>query len=388
LSGSSFVIVRPSEKRALQRSLLAWYSLRKRDLPWRKTRDPYRIMVSEFMLQQTRIETVIRYYDRFLRAFPSLRHLARASLEDVLRMWAGLGYYARARNLHAAAQKILKDFGGKIPVARDDLLSLPGFGPYTAGAVSSIAFDQPEAAVDGNVRRVLSRFLGRSEGKNTPISPKEWEKIAKALIPAKRASAFNQALMDLGAMVCVPGKPRCPSCPLRKSCSFREEESPARKRAAKKMREETWLVALVERKGRFLMLRKEGRGLLAGLWQFPVVVVQGAPAPDGKEGERDEKKALRIMLPREFGLRIKVLKSLPPQEHLFTHIHAFLKPYLCSVVSANQSASLPARVRWLVPSQFSRYPVSRAMSKILPSKSSSAPDLRICPLSAKRRARL
>ena len=143
-------------------------------------------------------------------------------------MWAGLGYYARARNLHAAAKEILRNFGGKIPSTQDELLSLPGFGPYTAGAVSSIAFDRPEAAVDGNVRRVLSRFLGRSGKKRIPAPPKEWEKIARALIPAKRASAFNQALMDLGAMVCVPGKPRCPSCPLRKYCSFREEEGEPR----------------------------------------------------------------------------------------------------------------------------------------------------------------
>ncbi len=356
------MIVRPSEKRAFHRSLLRWYSIHKRDLPWRKTRDPYRIMVSEFMLQQTRIETVIPYYDRFLKLFPSLPHLARAPFQKVLRAWAGLGYYARARNLHSAAKKILKDFGGEIPSTKEELISLPGFGPYTAGAVSSIAFDQPAAALDGNVKRIVTRLSGPGS-----VSKKELQKIAEELIPAKRASAFNQALMDVGARVCIPGQPRCPSCPLHKYCSFQGGEDRHRRSTAKKLRKEIWTVALIERDGRFLMFPKEGKGLLAGLWQLPMVVRQKRSDSEGRGKEAPgDRKALRKMLFQQFGLRIKILKMLPSQEHIFTHIHATLKPYLCSVVSENRLLAFPAHVRWLGPSKLLRYPISRAMSKLLP----------------------
>ena len=361
------MIVRPSEKRAFHRSLLRWYSLHKRDLPWRKTRDPYRIMVSEFMLQQTRIETVIPYYHRFLKIFPSLPRLARASLQEVLRAWAGLGYYARARNLHTAAKKILKDFGGEIPCTKEELLSLPGFGPYTAGAVSSIAFDQPAAAMDGNVKRILSRLSGSSEENSRSVAKKELDKIVEELIPAKKASAFNQALMDLGAMVCIPGQPRCPSCPLRKYCSFQGGKDRRQLSAAKKLRKETWIVALIERDRRVLMFPKEGHGLLAGLWQFPTVVTQRLSESEG-EGKEDlgDRKDLKKMLSQEFGLRIKILKTLPPQEHIFTHIHATLNPYLCALVSAKRFSPLPRHARWLALSKLTRYPISRAMSKLFP----------------------
>ncbi|MBP1714418.1 MAG: A/G-specific adenine glycosylase, partial [Deltaproteobacteria bacterium] len=218
-------------------------------------------MVSEFMLQQTRIETVLPYYDRFLRAFPSLSHLAGAPLQRVLRLWAGMGYYARARNLHAAARIIIKDWGGKIPSAKEDLRGLPGFGPYTAGAVASIAFNQRAPALDGNVKRVLSRLSGISDSVS-PLSQKRLlENFGEDLIPEGSASEFNQALMDLGAMVCLPARPKCSSCPVRKSCSFPASEKKTPKPQERYRRKEVWAVALLENKGRFLIHRKDGRGL-------------------------------------------------------------------------------------------------------------------------------
>jgi A/G-specific adenine glycosylase len=323
-------------------------------------------MVSEFMLQQTRIETVLSYYDRFLKAFPSLPNLARAPLQRVLKLWAGMGYYARARNLHAAAKIIVKDLGGKIPSAKEALLALPGFGPYTAGAMASIAFNQRAAALDGNVKRVLSRLFGISNFVSSLSKKKLLENFAEDIVPEGYASEFNQALMDLGATVCLPVRPKCPSCPIRRFCSFPAAEKRAEKRQERNRREEVWAVALIESNGRFLLHRKDGRGLLSGLWQFPTVVTPGkAVLPPGKNGGR-EKEVLRKNLREIFGIKIKFRKTLPSLQHSFTHIQATLIPYLFSLA---QDQNVPKTIlhppaRWVELSGLSRYPVSRAMMKV------------------------
>ncbi len=342
------------EKPAFQRVLLRWYSTHKRDLPWRKDKDPYRILISEFMLQQTRVETVVPYFQRFVKLFPTLDSLAKAPLQKVLKAWAGLGYYARARNLHAAARTICQAFGGRIPSTREDLLKLPGFGPYTAGAVASLAFNQAVPALDGNTKRVLSRlFQDRSHSSWVPL---KMEKLGEDWIPSGRASDFNQALMDLGAMICIPFRPRCSECPVKNFCvskgTIREKKS-----AAKKIREEKWAIALIEKEGRFLMHRKEGKRLLAGLWQFPTLVLNRY---DGRNEKEDLKKFLR----EDFGLRIEIKALLPEQPYFFTHIHATMKPYLCSLIKTGYSGRSPEAARWIKPRSFTRYPVSIAMRKI------------------------
>jgi A/G-specific adenine glycosylase len=323
-------------------------------------------MVSEFMLQQTRIETVLGYYERFLRAFPSLPCLARAPLQGVLKLWAGLGYYARARNLHAAAKIILKNLGGKIPSTKESLLALPGFGPYTAGAVASIAFNQRAAALDGNVKRVLSRLSGVSDFPSPFAEKRRLEIFAEDIVPEGSASEFNQALMDLGATVCFPARPKCPSCPIRSFCSFPETAKGAPKRQKRERRDEVWAVALIESNGRFLFHRKDGRGLLSGLWQFPTAVTPGkAVLPPGKNGGR-EKKALRQQLRDIFGIKIEFRKTLPALQHSFTHIQATLIPYLCSLAQDPNGPKTDLRppARWVELSGLSRYPVSRAMMKV------------------------
>ena len=323
-------------------------------------------MVSEFMLQQTRVETVLPYFNRFLKLFPTLPSLAQASLPRVLKAWAGLGYYARARHLLEAAKIIQRDFEGKIPPAKHSLLSLPGFGPYTAGAVASLAFNRPEPALDGNVRRFLSRLHGL--GGSFPRNQLEifLENFVKDIIPRGRASDFNQALMEVGALICIPSQPRCPLCPVKKFCSYRRAEDKRKKSIGKKIRREVWIVALVEQEGRFLLHRKEGTGLLAGLWQFPTVVVNG----DGNAEEliradgSKERKALRRMLQLDFGLKVKIKGPLPPQEHSFTHMQVTMNPLLCSAVRLSPLLPPSLKVRWIKPVNFSRYPISRAMSKI------------------------
>jgi A/G-specific adenine glycosylase len=313
------------------------------------------------MLQQTRVETVIPYFERFLKLFPSLADLARAPLPKILKAWAGLGYYARARNLHAAAKTICRELGGKIPGTKEALLPLPGFGPYTAGAVASIAFNQPVAALDGNVKRILGRLFPGGSSLAKGGSKKDLEKSLEGWIPAGRASDFNQALMDLGAAICLPSRPRCSACPVLRFCATKGE-SKEKKPAVKKFREETWAIALVEKDGKFLLHRNQAKGLLAGLWQFPKVVVDKTPGADGNQ--EDPKKLLKKSVYANFGLRIKVESQLPEQDYFFTHIHARMKPYLFSAREIPPSPSFPKGTRWVRPSNFSRFPISTAMRRI------------------------
>lgn len=269
---------------ALRRRLLDWYARHARDLPWRRTRDPYAIWVSEVMLQQTRVDAVTPYYRQFLRRFPSVRRLAAAPLDQVLAAWAGLGYYRRARMLHAAAAVLVRDHAGRVPDDPDAFSSLPGVGRYTAGAVMSIACDHPLPVVDGNVARVLSRLEGLAVSFRDPRGARIlWER-AGTLVPMRDAGAWNQALMELGATICTPKSPRCEKCPVARLCTARREgrvaelPPPPKRRATVRLRR---AVALVEWRGKWLLERLEG-SLLDGLWEPPGVMLEdeepaGAP---------------------------------------------------------------------------------------------------------------
>jgi A/G-specific adenine glycosylase len=240
----------------LRRSILGWYSRTKRDLPWRRTRDPYAIWVSEIMLQQTRVETVVPYYQRFLTRFPSLISLARAREPAVLASWSGLGYYRRARNLHAAARMVVREHAGRLPSDSDSLALLPGIGPYTAAAIASIAFGRQAAAVDGNVVRVLARIFGLTGGSDSPTLRREVLRRAEALSEGPRAGDWTQALMELGATVCLPRDPVCGRCPAARFCAARRSGEPDRfpeASAAKAPRAED-RVLLIARSGRRVLL--------------------------------------------------------------------------------------------------------------------------------------
>ena len=258
--------------RPLVDALLRWYATAQRDLPWRRTRDPYAIWLSEVMLQQTQVATVIPYWERFLARFPTVESLAETELADVLPFWSGLGYYSRARALHRAAGLMARDHAGQLPRTAVELRELPGFGPYTAGAVASIAFSERTPIVDGNVVRVLSRlFAVEGDPSTKPVRDRLWA-LAAELVPAGAPGAFNQALMELGALVCTSRQPACLVCPVRSSCQAlrlgRVGELPSRK--ARPMRKVlTWTSAFVERKGEILLARRPESGLFSGLWELP-----------------------------------------------------------------------------------------------------------------------
>ena len=268
--------MRPARPAAESSLLLAWYRRARRDLPWRRDPTPYRVWVSEVMLQQTRVEVVAPRYDRFLARFPDLQSLAGAREEDVLAEWSGLGYYRRARSLHAAAREIVGRLGGEVPRDREVLRKLPGFGPYTAGAVLSIAYNLPEPIVDGNVIRVLTRLRRIDGDPQRPAVSREIWALARRMLPAGRASEFNQSLMELGALICLPSSPRCGECPLRGRCLARRAGEvdlyprTARPRPAERVH--LW-AAVVERGGRHLLERRgpDGPSYLRGLWGFPTV---------------------------------------------------------------------------------------------------------------------
>ena len=247
----------------IRQALHAWYCAAARDLPWRRTTDPYAIWLSEVMLQQTRVSTAIPYYERFLRRFPTVSRLARARLDTVLKMWEGLGYYSRARNLHKAAREIVSRFHGRLPQTKEDLLTLPGVGRYTAGAIASIAFNERAPLVDGNVERVLCRvFRIHGSPKDAAIRDRIWS-FAKELVPEDKAGLFNQALMELGSEICSPRRPRCDKCPLARSCEARihkEQESLPTRTARKPVPRHTIVVGVIYRAGRILIDKRKPEG--------------------------------------------------------------------------------------------------------------------------------
>lgn len=256
-----------------QHDLLEWYKREKRDLPWRKERDPYKIWVSEVMLQQTRVDTVIPYFERFMEKFPTLEALSEAEEEQVLKSWEGLGYYSRIRNLHSAVKEVKEKYGGKVPDTLEEMTSLKGVGPYTAGAVLSIAYGKPYPAVDGNVMRVASRILSIWEDIAKPASRKIFEEAIHHLMYTEDPSSFNQALMELGALICTPTSPSCLLCPVREHChAFEEgvqEELPVKTRKKNMKLVHIGAVVLKNKEGKFLIHKREATGLLANLWEFP-----------------------------------------------------------------------------------------------------------------------
>ncbi|WP_342564135.1 A/G-specific adenine glycosylase [Paenibacillus sp. FSL R7-0345] len=317
-------------------NLLEWYKVQKRDLPWRRHRNPYYIWISEIMLQQTRVDTVIPYFNRFIERFPTVESLADAPEEDVLKCWEGLGYYSRARNLQHAARQVKELHGGEVPNDRDAVFGLKGVGPYTAGAILSIAFNRPEPAVDGNVMRVLSRyFLLEDDIAKVPTRVK-MERLAAELIPEGEASHFNQALMELGALICTPKSPRCLICPVMEHCAARLagcETSLPVKTKAKPPRPEERLAALVtgsgEHAGRVLIRQRPQSGLLARMWELPHW--PAPPADGGVSGALPEAAALdrlRRSL-RQAGILARPEGHWTAAEHTFSHIVWTLQVYIC-----------------------------------------------------------
>ncbi len=356
-----------SDLRNLHRRLLGWFEKRKRDLPWRRTRDPYRIWLSEVMLQQTRVAAVLPYYERFLARFPGIESLASAPEREVLRIWSGLGYYSRARNLHRAAKEIVSRFGGEFPSEPKDALSLPGIGPYTAAAVLSIAYGEAHAVLDGNVARVLARLGAMRGDLRAPARWRDLQREAQRLLDAKHPGDWNQAMMELGATVCTPRSPDCASCPLAKRCRARAlgltDTIPEKRTKRAPVRIEIAAAILLDARGRTLLVdagraaeTSRGNGDLAGLfsrlWQFPAVIVRRA-------GRVELGAHLRRLLEPANGLDFR-LKPLKTSRHAVTYREITLSPYLVRV------AQLPAMrgSKRVALAGLARLPVSNATRKL------------------------
>lgn len=343
-----------THKEKIQQRLLRWFKKNRRDLPWRKTLDPYTIWVSEIMLQQTQVATVISYYQKFLRSFPTLCHLAIADLSKLLKVWEGLGYYSRARNLHKASRIVLNHFHGKIPDTLQGLLSLPGIGRSTAGAILSIAYNKETPILDGNVKRALSRLFAVS---SHPVRGKTesflWH-LSESLIPKGSANSFNQALMDFGSMICTPKDPQCPHCPLRNLCqgylSGKPESYPPRT-IKKPIPQVIAVSAIIRRGGKVLLNQRPPRGLLGGLWEFPNWRIEE------KRGVRLRLR-LRNHVKKEMGMTIEVKEPIGPFQQTYSHFKLTLHVFHCDVTNGKEKG------KWVPIKNLDQLPMSRIHRRI------------------------
>ena len=338
--------------------LLAWFDRERRDLPWRRTNDPYRIWVAEIMLQQTQVATVIPYYERFLKAFPTVRALAAAPIDEVLRLWAGLGYYSRARNLHRAARQIVAEHGGRFPRTLEGIRSLPGVGDYTAGAIASIAYGQRVAAVDGNAVRVLARVYCVTGDVRAGTARRRLERLAWDAVPGKRPGDYNQALMELGSLVCRPIDPACDRCCLADLCEARrrgkQQSIPAPRKRARTQRVRV-IAGLAQRKGRLLIAQRPAEGVWGGLWEFPNL----RPA----DGETDS-GALTRLFAEAFGLRVEVGEMLVSLTHGIMHKRIELTAYVCEIVGGRTKATAHVAAKWVRPGELAEYALPAPHRKV------------------------
>ncbi|MFD1850479.1 A/G-specific adenine glycosylase [Oceanobacillus bengalensis] len=328
-----------------EEDLLNWYYENKRDLPWRRSHDPYKVWVSEIMLQQTKVDTVIPYFHRFMERFPTVYDLAKAEEQDVLKAWEGLGYYSRAKNLQAAVKEVVATYNGKVPDDAKELESLKGVGPYTKGAILSIAYNQPVPAVDGNVMRVFSRVLKIEDDIALAKSKKQMEKYLEELISKDDPSSYNQAIMDLGATICTPKSPACLVCPVAEHCrAFQDgvQEVLPIKSKAKKQKKLQYIALLVKNeKDEFLIEKRPNTGLLADLWQFPMIEVVS------KEIDIESEFL------KQYGLTVRNQQKKGDLKHVFSHLIWELEIH--EVETEEKTVTAP-RLRFVKKNDLKTYP--------------------------------
>jgi A/G-specific adenine glycosylase len=327
--------------------LLKWYAKHGRSMPWRDHPDPYAVWVSEIMLQQTRVETVIPYFEKWMKLFPDVNSLANAKERDVLNAWEGLGYYTRARNLHKAAKIIVSKFNGQLPRDLEALRSLPGIGRYTVGAIASIAFKMDQATLDGNLRRVFARLYDVTEFADSPAGEKILWGYAAQNLPKGKAGDYNQALMDLGATICLPKNPRCLLCPLMAICTARENGTQELRPVLKPKKQVPQYIhtaAVIVERGRVLLSRRPSDGLLGGMWEFPNVRVVGNPA-------EELKKALKAATK----LQVKKEAKLAIVNHAYSHFRVTVHAFRCKAVTIPKQKKL----KWVKLSELEEYPMGK-----------------------------
>lgn len=343
------------KQKSFQTDLISWFYNNKRDLPWRKTKDPYYIWISEIMLQQTKVDTVIRYYENFTKRYPTIFDLARAPEQEVLKQWEGLGYYSRARNLHEAVKEVVSTYDGVVPNDVKKLGDLKGIGPYTKGAIMSIAFGQPEPAVDGNVMRVLARILLIRDNIMDQKTRRRFEKIVREIISKADPSAFNQALMELGALICVPRTPRCHECPVQTHCRAyaKDEEINLPIRITKNRQKVNQYVAvcLFDEMGNIAIEQRPESGLLASMWQFPMF-----------EKSEIKKRPLVDLFAEKYGLHIEIEQKLGDVEHIFSHLTWHVTVHQSFVQTKQLEHS---QLKFVTREQLRDFPISIAHQKVM-----------------------
>tara|TARA_B100000686_G_scaffold324891_1_gene381019 strand:- start:3181 stop:4266 length:1086 start_codon:yes stop_codon:yes gene_type:complete len=343
----------------IRREMLKWYRTKKRNLPWRKSDNPYHIWVSEIMLQQTQVKAVLPYYKNWLKIFPTVKALAKAREARVLKYWEGLGYYARARNFHRAAKIIVAKYQGKVPQTFDEIFKLPGIGRYTASAILSIAFNKKFPVLDGNVKRVISRWFCLEENGYGSTSEKRlWEK-AEEVLSQRSPGNFNQAMMELGATVCNIGKPKCSICPVNKFCEAflqrRQAEFPPPK-VKRKFKKIDVSAAVIWRKGKVYVQQRPRKGLMGSLWEFPGGKLEKGESPE---------ECLVREIQEELGVNGNVEKKIMTIKHSYTQfrvtLHVFIYKIHCGQIKPNQCESW----RWATPSSLKKLPFPSANIKIV-----------------------
>jgi A/G-specific adenine glycosylase len=338
---------------SLAEHLLNWYHDHARSLPWRENPDPYSVWISEVMLQQTRVETVLPYYQRWMARFPTLSALAQASQQEVLSAWEGLGYYSRARNLHRTAQIVLSELEGHFPQDVKNLRRLPGIGRYTAGAIASIAFGKDEPALDGNIRRVLARvFDVRQPARSRESEDRLWQ-LASSHLPAGRSGEYNQALMDLGSLICTPQKPDCQACPLGHICeanSLGIQSARPVKAGKKPVPHHIVSSAIIHRAGQVLIAQRPQSGLLGGMWEFPGGKIE--PGEDLVTGLKRE-------ICEELGVEIEVGTAYGVYQHAYTHFRVTLHAFLCTLNRSQPQNLFHTELAWTDLPSLVDYPMGK-----------------------------
>ena len=340
----------------LDTQLLNWYRQQGRPLPWRGHPNPYAVWVSEIMLQQTRVEAVIPYFERWMQQFPTVKELASASEQDVLNAWEGLGYYSRARNLHKAAKIVVERYNGELPRDLKALRALPGIGRYTVGAIASIAFNMDEPTLDGNLRRVFARLFDVSEPADSSAGEEILWGLAAEHLPKGQAGDYNQALMDLGASICLPKNPRCLLCPLMEICEARINGTQEQRPVLKPKKETPHYVhaaGVIVEDGKVLLAKRPSKGLLGGMWEFPNGRVDGEPA-----------EGLESVLEAEYKLKVQRNEALGTVQHAYTHFRVTVYAFRCELLSRSENESL----KWVGLEELEDYPmgkVDRQIARIL-----------------------
>lgn len=341
-------------------SLAAWFRAEARDLPWRQSDDPYLIWMSEILLQQTRVDQGLAYYEAFASNYPSVQDLASAPLDDVLRLWEGLGYYARARNFHAGAKQIVRDHGGDLPSSYDDWLRVPGVGPYTAAAVASIGMGLPHAVVDGNVVRVLTRLFAIADDVTSGAVRRQLQAAADALLDEAAPGAHNEAMMELGAVMCTPVRPACDRCPVRTHCQAFAEGNPTaypQKKKKAPVPHHTIVVAIIQdESGRFLVQRRPEDAMLGGLWEFP-----GGKCEQGEELEQALVREVR----EEVGAEVAVGPLECAIKHAYSHFRITMHAFHCRLTPDSPAPQTALPMAWVGPEELHALAFPRANRKLI-----------------------